>query len=83
MLALSATAAPMRQQADSAYSAGRYTEAVELYKGVIDSEGTSAQLLYNLGNACVRSGAPADAVIYYERALRLDPGNKDARNNLY
>lgn len=82
LVAVPAMAAPTRQQADSAYSSGRYSEAVELYKGVIASEGTSAQLLYNLGNACVRSGVPGDAVLYYERALRLDPGNDDVRNNL-
>lgn len=71
-----------RQAADSAYRAGRYAEAAELYQKAIAADGTSAQILYNLGNAYMRSGAPGDAVLYYERALRLAPGNADVRNNL-
>ncbi len=67
---------------DSAYEAGHFLEAVEIYKQVVAEEGTSAQLLYNLGNACVKNGDPGSAVIYYLKALRIDPSSKEIRNNL-
>ncbi len=70
------------QQADSAYTADNYIEAATLYQQAIDSLGTSTDLYYNLGNALYRMGKPGQAIVAYERALRLDPTNADARTNL-
>ncbi len=39
-------------------------------------------LYYNLGNAYYRSGKIANAVLNYERALRLDPSNDLIRKNI-
>lgn len=69
-------------QADSAYNARNYPEAIELYKQSIAQEGTSSRLLYNLGNAYYRDNNLGQAILSYERALRLDPSNVDARRNL-
>lgn len=70
------------QKADSAYTADNYIEAATLYQQAIDSLGTSTDLYYNLGNALYRMGKPGQAIVAYERALRLDPTNADARTNL-
>lgn len=70
------------QKADSAYTADNYIEAATLYQQAIDSLGTSTDLYYNLGNALYRMGKPGQAIVAYERALRLDPTNTDARTNL-
>lgn len=69
-------------QADSAYTADDFQKAIELYNYAIQSFGTSSKLYYNLGNSYYRMGQMGKAILAYERALRLDPANKDARENL-
>lgn len=70
------------QQADSAYNKENYNLAIELYNRALDENGRNSNLYYNLGNACYRAGRTAQAVLAYERALRCDPSNADARANL-
>lgn len=68
--------------ADSAYNADNFRQAADIYREVIRVEGPSSKLFYNLGNSYYRLGEMGKAVIAYERALRLDPSDKDVRNNL-
>jgi len=68
--------------ADSAYMADDFRNAAILYQAAIDSLGPSAERYYNLGNAYYRSDLPGMAIVSYERALRLDPTNKDILENL-
>lgn len=68
--------------ADSAYMNDDFKTAAMLYQEAIDSLGPSAERYYNLGNAYYRSDLPGMAIVSYERALRLDPTNKDIRDNL-
>lgn len=77
-----AAESPLIAQADSAYNADNFQQAADMYLSVIQSDGPSAKLYYNLGNAYYRLGQMGNAIISYERALRLDPSDKDARNNL-
>lgn len=69
-------------QADSAYNADNFQEAAELYNQAINNYGSSAKLYYNLGNTYYRMGQSGNAIIAYERALRLDPSDRDTRENL-
>ncbi|MBP3639836.1 MAG: tetratricopeptide repeat protein [Muribaculaceae bacterium] len=78
----SAGAASLAQQADSAYMAEQYAEAAALYERSIAEEAPAADTYYNLGNAYWRQGQAGNAIISYERALRLDPSHQDARTNL-
>lgn len=80
--ALCASAAPLAVQADSAYNRKDFKSAVRLYHQAINADGVSPEVLYNLGNAYYRIGNLGRAVIYYNRALRLDPSMTDARTNL-
>lgn len=73
---------PIIAQADSAYNADDFRQAADSYLNIIQTEGPSAKLYYNLGNAYYRLGEMGNAIISYERALRLDPSDQDARNNL-
>ena len=73
---------PIIAQADSAYNADNFRQAADMYLSVIQNEGPSAKLYYNLGNSYYRLGQLGNSIIAYERALRLDPSDKDARNNL-
>lgn len=67
--------------ANAAYADGRYDEAASLYQSMID-EAPDAVLYYNLGNARFKQGELAQAILNYERALRLKPNYKDAQYNL-
>lgn len=68
--------------ADSAYNAGNYSRAIELYDSVLVSGQESATLYYNLGNAHYKSDQIGWAVFNFRRALALDPSMEDARYNL-
>lgn len=73
---------PLIAQADSAYNADDFRQAADMYLNVIQQDGPSVKLYYNLGNTYYRLGEMGNAIIAYERALRLDPSDKDVRNNL-
>jgi tetratricopeptide (TPR) repeat protein len=69
-------------KAAASYSKGKYTEAVSLYETAAKRFGSDEKLYYNLGNAYYKSNRMAPAILSYERALRLNPGDSDARFNL-
>lgn len=77
-----AQALTLTESADSTYTAGDFQGALEQYLSVADSLGTSPDLLYNIGNTYYRLDDLGHAVVYYERALRLDPTHEDGRLNL-
>lgn len=69
-------------EADSAYSQGKYAEAVDIYEKIIEEKGVSAALLYNLGNARAKGGDYGKAMVAYLRALRLDPSDGMVKANI-
>lgn len=77
-----AASGTLAAQADSAYAADNFTLAEQLYLESIRRDGTSTTIFYNLGNAYYRQGNLGKAIVNYERALKLDPTNADARANL-
>lgn len=82
LLALTMSAAPLAQQADSVYNREAYSDAVTLYNEAIATDGASSTLYYNLGNAYYRANSLGKAILSYERALALDPSNEEAAINL-
>ena len=70
------------KKAASFYSKGRYAEAASTYEAILERNGSSFELYYNLGNAWYKANEPAHAILNYERALRMKPGDRDARFNL-
>lgn len=72
----------LAQQADSAYSGDNFAMAESLYLEALRKGGSSSALFYNLGNVYYRQGNLGKAIVNYERALKLDPTNADARTNL-
>jgi len=70
------------QQANMAYQTGRLSEARDLYESILADGYVSAELYYNLGNACYRSGQLPRAILFFERARRLTPGDEDLQHNL-
>ena len=69
------------QQADSAYTNEDYATAIDLYLQTTN-ESQDAHPYYNLANAYFRTDSLAKAILWYERALKLEPGNEDIRFNL-
>ena len=67
--------------AQAAYEHGDHQKAIQYYDSVAN-ERTSAALLYNIGNCHFKIGSLAQAILHYERALRLAPGNEDVQGNL-
>jgi tetratricopeptide (TPR) repeat protein len=67
---------------NKAYSAGSYSTAVEMYKKVTDAGFESPELFYNIGNAYFKMNDFASAILWYERAKRIDPANEDIDFNL-
>ena len=80
LLPMTANAAT-KADADSAYVNGNYQEAIKVYESLL-KHGESAELYYNLGNAYYRTENITRAVLNYERALLLSPGDGDIRFNL-
>ena len=70
------------RQANQLYQQGKFPEAREAYGAILSSGYESPELLYNLGNACYKSGSVPAAILNYERARRLLPGDEDLRHNL-
>ena len=70
-----------KAEGDSAYIKDDYTTAIQIYESLLKN-GESADVYYNLGNSYYKIGEIAKAVLNYERALLMKPGNSDIRANL-
>ena len=69
-------------KANKAYTEGYFANAAELYKKVLHSGAESPELYYNLGNSYYKLNELSSAILYYEKARKLDPGNEDVNFNL-
>ena len=65
-------------RAEQLYNEGQYADALSLFETLT----TSPEALYNAGNCHYKLGDLAYAILYYERALLLDPSDEDVRSNL-
>jgi len=68
--------------ANQAYKNQNYQKAEEIYKALVDKGVKSYNLFYNLGNAYFKMGKKAEARLYYEKAARYKPLNRDLQHNL-
>ncbi|MCF4100711.1 tetratricopeptide repeat protein [Gillisia sp. M10.2A] len=67
---------------NEAYNVGNYEEAVTSYEKILNSGQTSAALYFNLANSHYKLNHIAPSIFYYEKALQLQPNDKEIRNNL-
>ena len=77
-----ARAADIATQAQEAYDAAKYEDALKLWFSSGGYDQLSADTLYNIGNASYRSGSPGQAALYYRRALARNSNHQEARQNL-
>ena len=69
-------------EGNRAYLNGDYDQAVAQYRKLLDSGVVDADVYYNLANAYYRQGRLGLAILFYEKALKLSPGDEAARYNL-
>lgn len=67
---------------NKSYTEGFYADAVVSYKKVISMGYESPDLYYNLGNSFFKLNQFPEAILYYEKAKKLDPSNEDIDFNL-
>ena len=70
------------QKACDLYDNSEYESALGIYQEIIESGVEAADLYYNMGNSAYRSNNIGLSVLYYEKALKLDPSHQDAGHNL-
>lgn len=70
-----------KAEGDSAYMKNDFASAIQIYE-VLLNKGEAADIYYNLGNSYYKADNIAKAILNYERALLLQPGNADYRANL-
>jgi len=68
--------------ANAAYVAEDYSKAVDFYEQILQEGYFAADIYYNLGNAYYKKGELAAAILFYEKALKIEPTHEDAAYNL-
>lgn len=69
-------------KANELYASGMYKEASEIYQNIINDGSESADLYYNLANAYYKQSMLGKAILYYERAHKLNSSDEDIAYNL-
>jgi len=69
-------------RASALYGEERYAEAAAVYEKILAAGVESAPVYFDLGNAWFKTGDVGRAVLAYERALRLAPGDPDLAANV-
>lgn len=64
------------------FSAGSYKEALQVWTEIYNTGYRSANLNYNIGNACFKLNDIPGAILFYERAYLLSPADENINYNL-
>jgi tetratricopeptide (TPR) repeat protein len=64
------------------YAKAQYKDALGSYQQVLDEGFQSAAVYFNMGNASYKSGDIPPALLYYEKAHKLSPGDEDIKFNI-
>jgi len=70
------------QEANGAYRGGDYSQAASLYESLAIQGAGNASIYYNLANAYFKQDRLGRAILYYEKAKRLAPRDRDISANL-
>ncbi|MFO7750935.1 MAG: BatD family protein [Desulfobacteraceae bacterium] len=65
-----------------AYRTGEYERSGQLFEKIVHRGVENGKLYYNIGNAYLKAGDTGRAVLWYERAKKLIPGDADLLFNL-
>ncbi|MDB4901800.1 MAG: Tetratricopeptide repeat protein [Mucilaginibacter sp.] len=64
------------------YAKAQYKEALNTYQQILTEGHQSAAVYFNMGNASYKSGDIPSALLYYEKAHKLAPGDNDINFNI-
>jgi len=70
------------EEGNRQYQSGEYEAALNSYLQIFESGFESGALHYNIGNCYFKQGDLGRSILFYERALALNPRDDDARANL-
>jgi len=70
------------KNANKLYTEQRYEDAIQLYESIEAKGLQSSELYFNLGNCYYKLNKIAPSIYNYEKALKIEPNNEDALNNL-
>ncbi len=70
------------EKGNALYQSGNFESAITAYESVLSSKKQSPELYFNLGNCYYKLNKVAPAIYNYEKALVLNPNNKEVLNNL-
>ena len=73
---------PLLDSAESSYASSNFETAVQHYQSILKKGLSSPDIYYNLGNCYFRSGELGNAILYYEKALKMDPSHENSAFNL-
>ena len=65
------------QYAREAFNQGDFLTALDIWNQLYDQGNTDPNLLLNIGHAYSMLDSTSYAILFYEKALRFKPGNKD------
>jgi tetratricopeptide (TPR) repeat protein len=71
------------KQGNEAYGKARYQQAISLYEQILKGGRHSEEIYFNLGNAYFKLGDIPSALLNYEKAHKLAPGDEDVNFNIY
>ena len=71
-----------KTEADALYEKDKFADAANAYETLLKTNGEAAEVYYNLGNCYYKMDNIPLAILNYERAILLSPGDSDIRANL-
>ncbi len=69
-------------RANTFYESGEFEKAVKTYNEILARGFESKEVYYNMANTYMKMGRLGLAILNYERAMRIAPGDPDIRSNL-
>ena len=69
-------------EANNYYNDSKYLESIKIYESILAGGWESSNLYYNLGNSYFRQNQIGQSVWAYNKALKMDPRNKDLIKNI-
>lgn len=70
------------QKGNQLYAKVQYQQAAQTYQQILSSGYQSVAIYFNLGNAYYKLDDMASAILYYEKAHKLAPNDKDVSINI-
>ena len=73
---------PLFQKANELYKKSLYDSSAAIYSKILESGMVSQEIYFNLGNSLYKTKKIPQAILNYERALKLAPNDEDIKINL-